>query len=55
VVHKIITYLKKEMNVIKIEGVSIKEFYQLCEKDSRMCSDEIDLAQIMLGLSGNKE
>lgn len=55
VVHKIITYLKKEMNVIKVEGVSIKEFYQLCEKDSRMCSDEIDLAQIMLGLSGNKE
>ena len=55
VVHKIIAYLKKEMNVIKVEGVSIKEFYQLCEKDSRICSDEVDLAQIMLGLSGNKE
>ncbi|MFY8297693.1 hypothetical protein AAEU28_02690 [Pseudoalteromonas sp. SS15] len=55
VVHKIITYLKKEMNVVTVKGVSIKEFYQLCEKDSRMCSDEIDLAQIMLGLSGNKE
>ena len=55
VVHKIINYLKKEMNVVKVDGVSIKEFYQLCEKDSRMCSDEIDLAQIMLGLGSNKE
>jgi len=55
VVHKIITYLKKEMNVIKVKGVSIKEFYQLCEKDSRVCSDEIDLAKIMIGLDCNKE
>ncbi|MAD89977.1 MAG: hypothetical protein CMK64_09760 [Pseudoalteromonas sp.] len=55
VVHKIIAYLKKEMNVIKVKGVSIKEFYQLCEKDSRVCSDEIDLAKIMIGLDCNKE
>jgi hypothetical protein len=55
VVHKIIAYLTKEMNVIKVKGVSIKEFYQLCEKDSRVCSDEIDLAKIMIGIDYNKE
>jgi hypothetical protein len=49
VVHKIITFLKKELNVKTVDGVSIKDFYQLCEKDSRACDDEIDLAKLMLG------
>lgn len=49
VVHKIITFLSREMNVVKVDGVSIKDFYQLCEKDSRACADEIDLARLMLG------
>ena len=48
VVHKIITFLQRELNVVKLGGVTIKDFYQLCEKDSRACSDEIDLAKIML-------
>lgn len=55
VVHKIITFLKKEMNIVSVEGVSIKDFYQLCEKDSRMCSDEIDLAKLMLSSEINKD
>lgn len=49
VVHKIITFLSREMNVVKVDGVSIKDFYQLCEKDSRACGDEVDLARLMLG------
>lgn len=49
VVHKIIAFLSREMNVVKIDGVSIKDFYQLCEKDSRACGDEVDLARLMLG------
>lgn len=55
VVHKIITFLQRELNVIKIDGVSIKELYQLCEKDSRASSDEIDIAKIAIGDPINKE
>jgi hypothetical protein len=49
VVHKIIIFLKKELNVKAVDGVSIKDFYQLCEKDSLACDDEVDLAKLMLG------
>lgn len=55
VAHKIITFLQRELNVVKLDGVTIKDFYQLCEKDSRACSDEIDLAKVMLGEQINKE
>ena len=55
VVHKIITFLQRELNVVKLDGVTIKDFYQLCEKDSRACSDEIDIAKVMLGEQINKE
>ncbi|MFC3032397.1 hypothetical protein ACFOEE_07700 [Pseudoalteromonas fenneropenaei] len=55
VVHKIIAFLKLEMNVVKVDGVSIKDFYQLCEKDARACSDEVDIARLMLGDDIRKE
>lgn len=55
VVHKIINFLQRELNVVKLDGVTIKELYQLCEKDSRACSDEIDIAKLMLGENLNKE
>ncbi|WP_404339340.1 hypothetical protein [Pseudoalteromonas mariniglutinosa] len=55
VVHKIICFLQQELNVVKLDGVTIKDFYQLCEKDSRACNDEIDIAKIMLGQPINKE
>ncbi|MFY8327262.1 hypothetical protein [Pseudoalteromonas sp. ZZD1] len=54
-VHKIITFLQRELNVVKLDGVTIKDFYQLCEKDSRACNDEIDIAKLMLGDTINKE
>jgi len=54
-VHKIITFLQRELNVVKLDGVTIKDFYQLCEKDSRACSDEVDIARIMLGDTTSKE
>ncbi|WP_462164127.1 hypothetical protein [Pseudoalteromonas xiamenensis] len=49
VVHKIIAFLTRELNIVKVDGVSIKDFYQLCEKDARACGDEVDLARLMLG------
>ncbi|MBB1293344.1 MAG: hypothetical protein ACJAVX_002178 [Pseudoalteromonas rhizosphaerae] len=55
VVHKIISFLQRELNVVKLDGVTIKELYQLCERDSRACSDEIDIAKLMLGEDHNKE
>lgn len=55
VVHKIISFLQRELNVVKLDGVTIKELYQLCERDSRACSDEIDIAKLMLGENHNKE
>lgn len=55
VVHKIITFLQRELNVVKLDGVTIKELYQLCEKDSRASSDEIDIAKIAIGEPINKE
>ncbi len=55
VVHKIITFLQRELNVVKLDGVTIKELYQLCEKDSRASSDEINIAKIALGEQINRE
>ncbi|KZN61452.1 hypothetical protein [Pseudoalteromonas luteoviolacea] len=49
VVHQTISLLKRELNVVCVDGVSIKDFYMLCEKDARACEDEINLAKIMLG------
>ncbi|WP_440053415.1 hypothetical protein ACSLBF_10830 [Pseudoalteromonas sp. T1lg65] len=49
VLHKIVAFLEKELNVVTLDGVSIKSFYQMCEKDARACSDEVDIARIMLG------
>ncbi|ALU41501.1 hypothetical protein [Pseudoalteromonas rubra] len=55
VVYKTLNMLQRELNVIKVDGVSIKDFYMLCEKDARACSDEIDIAKIMLGDETNKD
>lgn len=55
VVHKIITFLQIQLNVVKLDGVTIKALYQLCEKDSRACSDEINIAKIALGEPINRE
>ena len=40
VVHKIIAFLQTQLNIVKVDGVTIKSFYQLCEKDSRLYTDD---------------
>ena len=40
VVHKIIAFLQTQLNIVKVDGVTIKAFYQLCEKDSRLYTDD---------------
>jgi hypothetical protein len=55
VVFKIINFLKQELNVVKQTGVTIKEFYQLNEKSSQACSDELDIARLAMGENINKE
>ncbi|MBQ4833300.1 hypothetical protein J8L70_08615 [Pseudoalteromonas sp. MMG010] len=55
VVHKIINFLKQELNIVEVSGVSVKELYQLQEKHSQACSDEIDIARIALGENISKE
>ncbi len=55
VLHKTVVFLQKELNITSVAGVSIKDFYQLCEKDARACNDEIDIAKIMLGEDLNRE
>ncbi len=55
VVHKIIDYLKQELNVIKLDGVSIKKYYDLCKSETSVDQDELMLAHLMLNNSENKE
>ena len=55
VVHKIISFLQRELNVVKLDGVTIKELYQLCERDSKVSSTEINITKLMLGENHNKE
>ncbi|BBN81178.1 hypothetical protein PA25_11630 [Pseudoalteromonas sp. A25] len=55
VVHKIISFLHSEMNIVSTDGVTIKDFYQMCERDSRACNDEVDVARLMLGENINKD
>ena len=55
VVHKIIDFLKQELNVVKICGVSIKEYYHLCESETSLDQDALMLAQIMMNEQANKE
>lgn len=47
VVHKTIEYLKSELNVVKLSGVSIKDYYQKAERTAAACEDELALAQLM--------
>jgi hypothetical protein len=55
VVHKVISFLQAELNIVSVSGVTIKDFYLMCEKDARICGDEIDIARIMLGEGLKKE
>lgn len=47
VVHKTIEFLKSELNVVKLSGVSIKEYYQKAERTAAACEDELALTQLM--------
>lgn len=47
IVHKTIEFLKSELNVIKVSGVSIKEYYQKAERTADACEDELALAHLM--------
>ena len=44
---KTIEFLKSELNVIKVSGVSIKEYYQKAERSADACQDELALAHLM--------
>ena len=37
---QIIAFLQTQLNIVKVDGVTIKAFYQLCEKDSRLYTDD---------------
>ncbi|MBD1584546.1 hypothetical protein [Pseudoalteromonas sp. S16_S37] len=54
-VHKVITFLQAQLNIVAIDGVTIKDFYLMCEKDSRTSSDELDLARLKYGDDVKKE
>lgn len=47
IVHKTIEFLKSELNIIKVSGVSIKEYYQKAERSADACQDELALAHLM--------
>ena len=53
--YKTIEFLKKELNVTKIDGVSIKEYYLRAEKTADACEDELALAQIMANEMNTKK
>lgn len=55
IVYKTIEFLKKELNVTKIDGVSIKEYYLRAEKTADACEDELALAQIMANEMNTKK
>lgn len=44
IVYKIITFLKTQLNVVKVDGVTIQAFYKLCEDDSRLNTHAINSA-----------
>ena len=47
IVHKTIEFLKSELNIVKVSGISIKEYYLKAEKTADACEDELALAQLM--------
>ena len=53
VVNRIIAFLQRELNVVKLDGVTIKELYQSYEKDSHENDDKISTNA--LSKSVNKE
>lgn len=52
---RIINFLKQELNIIKINGVSIKQYYNLCENKTSLNQDELMLGQLMMNEQANKE
>lgn len=46
-VHKTIEFLKQKLNVTKVTGVSIKDFYCQAEKNQNVSQDELALAQLL--------
>lgn len=48
VVHKTIEFLKTNLNVVKVSGVSIKDYYMSAQKLQANCQDELELAQILV-------
>ncbi|SFC65282.1 hypothetical protein [Pseudoalteromonas denitrificans] len=55
VVHRIVEFLKQELNIIKIDGVSIKRYYDLCEKETSVDQDELMLASLIMNEQTKKE
>ncbi|OUL59608.1 hypothetical protein [Pseudoalteromonas ulvae] len=55
IVYKIIEFLKKELNVVSVKGVSIKEFYDLCEKERTVDQDDLALARLISPEPTSKE
>ncbi|CAM4154973.1 hypothetical protein [Pseudoalteromonas byunsanensis] len=54
-VHKVISFLQAELNITSVDGVTIKDFYLMCEKENRTSSDEYDLARLKYGEGIKKE
>jgi hypothetical protein len=48
-VHKVLTFLKEELNIVKVDGVSIRQYYDMQEK---LIGKDPD-AVLMAGLQGN--
>ncbi|ATC94210.1 hypothetical protein [Pseudoalteromonas tunicata] len=55
IVYKIIEFLKQELNIVKVKGVSIKDFYDLCEKERTVDQDELALARLISSGPADKE
>lgn len=56
VVHKTIEFLKSNLNVVKVSGVTIKDYYLSAEKLQENCQDELALAQILVNeMQGNRK
>ncbi len=46
VVHNIIEFLKAELNVVKVDGVTIKQFYELCEHEFELHGEALELSSL---------
>ncbi len=46
-VHKTIEFLKLKLNITKVSGVSIKDYYIQAEKSQDVCQEELAMAQLL--------